>query len=481
MRKTTLSNLLSVFTLTMCVSLLAAPGLAAPQSDQKSKQEQEKSDSKDEKESGKKEDEKKSAKSKKQTRTGTQRIGRMLKSSRASDEMIAIMNPLTASASESTVAVMSGKKQIALGMIVDSSGLILTKSSELAKDLKIVAGGESYEASVYGIDSKTDLAMLKIDAENLPVANLNPVEPPALGSWLACAGPGQAPFSLGIVAVEARRIKGSRAFVGIMPVDYEKGNGVRIDSVTADSPADKSGLRINDVILKIDDAVTDNRTQLRAKLAKQEPGDRVTLKVLRGEKEIDVDLELAPLNAFAPERINQQNRMGSVLSKRRSDFPLVFQTDAGINADQCGGPLVDLQGNIVGISISRAERVSSLVIPVQTILPVIELLRSGDLSPAVVNKQQISNIEEEIAELSKTLDVDAQEKRQGKLKLKVEVAQARRDEIEKAIAELQLRLEKIEDFEEEEAELKELNRELFSGKRKLKKLEEKRQSLINGF
>ena len=173
--------------------------------------------------------------------------------------------------------------------------------------------------------------------------------------------------------------------------------------------------------------------------------------------------------------------MGSVLSKRRSDFPLVFQTDAGINADQCGGPLVDLQGNIVGISISRAERVSSLVIPVQTILPVIELLRSGDLSPAVVNKQQISNIEEEIAELSKTLDVDAQEKRQGKLKLKVEVAQARRDEIEKAIAELQLRLEKIEDFEEEEAELKELNRELFSGKRKLKKLEEKRQSLINGF
>ena len=79
------------------------------------------------------------------------------------------------------------------------------------------------------------------------------------------------------------------------------------------------------------------------------------------------------------------------------------------------------------------------------------------------------------------MDVDAQEKRQGKLKLKVEVAQARRDEIEKAIAELQLRLEKIEDFEEEEAELKELNRELFSGKRKLKKLEEKRQSLINGF
>jgi len=212
--------------------------------------------------------------------------------------MIAVMNPLTASASESTVAVMSGKKQISLGMVVDENGLILTKASELGDDLRVVTGGQSYEASVFGLDTKTDLAMLKIVAENLPVAKLNPTPIPLVGSWLACPGPGEAPFSIGIVAVEARRISGSRAFVGILPIDAEGRDGVRIDSVTADSPADNAGLRINDIILKIDDTVTNTRPQLQAKLAKHEPGDRVVLLVVRGDEEMEIPLELAPFNAF---------------------------------------------------------------------------------------------------------------------------------------------------------------------------------------
>ena len=481
MKKIALAKILPVFVFTTCAALLAAPsfGIQETERKEKSKTQQKKSDSETPE---KEKEQKKKSKPKKQIRTHTQRIGRMLENSRGSNAMIEIVNPLTTSASEATVAVMSGKKQVALGMIVDADGYILTKASELAKDLSVVSGEESYEATVYGIDSKTDLALLKIEAENMTVAKLDPVELPALGNWLACPGPGEEPFSIGIVAVEARRISGSRAFVGISPVDAEDRDGVRINSVTADSPADHAGLRINDIILKIDDANTNKVPDLRAKLAKHEPGDRVTLTVERGDKEMTIDMELAAANTFMQqaERINQQNRMGSVLSKRRSGFPLVFQTDVGLNANQCGGPIVDLTGNIVGINIARAERVSSLALPVETILPVIELLKSGELAPAFVNRSRIKAIESEIADLSKDLDLPKLESRKHELRLKVDVAQARRDEIEKAIAELQLRLEKIDELEEEETELKKLSREITSNKRSLKKLEEERESLKSG-
>ena len=481
MKKIALAKILPVFVFTTCAALLAAPsfGIQETERKEKSKTQQKKSDSETPE---KEKEQKKKSKPKKQIRTHTQRIGRMLDNSRGSDAMIEIINPLTTSASESTVTVMSGKKQVALGMIVDADGYILTKASELAKDLSVVSGEESYEATVYGIDSKTDLALLKIEAENMTVAKLEPVELPALGNWLACPGPGEEPFSIGIVAVEARRISGSRAFVGIMPVDAEDRDGVRIDSVTADSPADHAGLRINDIILKIDDADTNKVTELRAKLAKHEPGDRVTLTVERGDKEMTIDMELAAANTFMQqaERINQQNRMGSVLSKRRSGFPLVFQTDVGLNANQCGGPIVDLTGNIVGINIARAERVSSLALPVETILPVIELLKSGELAPAFVNRSRIKAIETEITELSKGLDFPKLESRKNELRLKVDVAQARRSEIKKQIAALQLRLEEIDELEEEKTELNKVKREITSSKRTLKKLKEERESLKSG-
>ena len=481
MKKIALAKLLPVFVFTTCAALLAAPsfGIQETERKEKSKTQQKKSDSETPE---KEKEQKKKSKPKKQIRTHTQRIGRMLENSRGSNAMVEIVNPLTTSASESTVTVMSGKKQVALGMIVDADGYILTKASELAKDLSVVSGEESYEATVYGIDSKTDLALLKIEAENMTVAKLESVELPALGNWLACPGPGEEPFSIGIVAVEARRISGSRAFVGISPVDAEDRDGVRINSVTADSPADHAGLRINDIILKIDDANTNKVTDLRAKLAKHEPGDRVTLTVKRGDKEMTIDMELAAANTFMQqaERINQQNRMGSVLSKRRSGFPLVFQTDVGLNANQCGGPIVDLTGNIVGINIARAERVSSLALPVETILPVIELLKSGELAPAFVNRSRIKAIESEIADLFKDLDLPKLESRKHELRLKVDVAQARRDEIKKQIAGLELRLEKIDELEEEETELKKLSREITSNKRSLKKLEEERESLKSG-
>ena len=426
-----------------------------------------------------------------QSRTGTQQLGRLLKLSRSSDEMMATFKPVASSAAASTVSVFSGDDQVALGTIISRDGFILTKASELDDKLSIWASGKKYAATVHGIHKRTDLAMLKIDAEELTPANLSPVPLPQLGSWLVSPGPGEDPFSLGVVAVQARKIGSASAFVGIMPVDItdDEGNkldqGVRIQSVTADAPSDKAGLRVNDVITMIDSSPTKNPDELRSVLSLHEPGDRIELTVKRGEKTMTLAIELADRNSFLNnnsqfERTNQQNRMGSKLSKRRRNYPLVFQHDSGLNANQCGGPIVDLSGQIIGINISRAERVSSLALPVEAVISVIAELKSGELSPAVVNKNRIEEIDREIA--------DSQEKLQGlpdkrfDLELDYEVKEARREEISKMIEELQTRLSELdENGDAKKKELSELKKDIFTFKRKIKKLQAEQDGLRNGF
>ncbi len=72
------------------------------------------------------------------------------------------------------------------GVIIDSSGLIVTNYHviEGAEELVVTKGsGEEYPAEIIGSDPPTDLAVLKIDEENLPAAelddsdNLRPGEP----------------------------------------------------------------------------------------------------------------------------------------------------------------------------------------------------------------------------------------------------------------------------------------------------------------
>lgn len=469
----------------LAISIICSPALGLQDSDpkQEPKSEQKQDENKKQDDEKKSDDNKKAdekEKRKKQLRTGTQRLGRMLPYSRASNEMVAVLGPVAASASQSTATVYSGKEQVALGVIVSDDGFILTKASQLDDKLRVFAAGQSFEAEVVGIHKKSDLAMLKVDAENLPVANFTTDGAPRLGSWLASAGPDEDPFAVGVVAVESRRISGSRAFVGIMPVQATDREGVRIDSVTPDSPADRADLLVNDVITKIDKAVIKNPNDLRSTLAKYEAGDRVELTVVRGDKELKIGLELAAFGKFNPqfERSNQQNRMGSKLSQRRRDFPMAFQHDSGLNANQCGGPLVDLSGRIVGINIARAERVSSLALPVPAILPVIEELKSGELSPSVVNQPRIAEIDAQIAKIKGQLD--GLPEKQMALRLKVDVQEARREELTRMIEELQNRLENLDTDKDQKDELNKLKKEIFTFKRRIKKLESEKKDLMNG-
>src|SRR5438034_10391905 len=71
--------------------------------------------------------------------------------------------------------------------------------------------------------------------------------------------------------------------------------------------------------------------------------------------------------------------MGSALSSRRNGYPSILQHDSVVKPTDCGGPIVDLDGKVIGINICRAGRVESWAVPAEAIQPLLFDLMAGKL------------------------------------------------------------------------------------------------------
>jgi len=53
----------------------------------------------------------------------------------------------------------------------------------------------------------------------------------------------------------------------------------------------------------------------------------------------------------------------------------------------CGGPIVSLEGHVLGVSIARAGRVETWILPSETIRPVLVEMQAGKYPPTTVSKK----------------------------------------------------------------------------------------------
>ncbi len=435
----------------------------------------------DKKSDDKKSDDKKSDDKKKTTNRSSQRTKAF---SKRSKDFVSLFDSVTASATSATVRIKNGKRVIALGAVVDPNGFIVTKASEMRGKLECeLSDGSKLTAQVYGIDPETDLALLKVEAQNLPSIHWSADATPTIGHWLASPNGGGKSLGVGVVSVNVRPIPPGGGFLGIMPAPATTGTGVRISQVTSDTPADKAGLLTNDTIIKIDKEEITNILKLRETLRNYAEGDLIDLTIKRGDKEMVIPLRLSDSRKQNPmfDRSNSQNSMGSTLSRRRLDFPQAFQHDSQLSAKDCGGPIVDLSGQVVGINIARAGRVKTLALPADIVVPIVEQLKSGKFSPVIVNKVRISEVEAELKEISKKSSVLP--KQQRSLEKKLATDKARQEEIQRLLDEMETRLQTLKEstndsaeklgavkkelkgFEATEIELKKERTELTTGKR----------------
>ena len=72
------------------------------------------------------------------------------------------------------------------------------------------------------------------------------------------------------------------------------------------------------------------------------------------------------------ERTEFLDGRSGVVSERRSGFADVIQHDIELAPGDCGGPLVDSDGQVIGINIARRARESSLAIPIEVDLQMLK-------------------------------------------------------------------------------------------------------------
>lgn len=84
-------------------------------------------------------------------------------------------------------------KQMGLGsgVIIDADGYILTNEhvvGDADKITVVLPDGREFKAELKGKDSRSDLAIIKIDAHNLPVASLGESDDLKIGQWVVAIG-----------------------------------------------------------------------------------------------------------------------------------------------------------------------------------------------------------------------------------------------------------------------------------------------------
>jgi serine protease Do len=291
-------------------------------------------------------------------------------------------------AAESTVRIRADGREVALGTIVDPNGYILTKGDELKGVLSVrLRDGSEYDAEYVGYHRETDLAMLRINAFDLPAASFADGKAAQVGNWVAAPGLDSEPVAAGVISAGVRKLYGAEAlieklnkgFLGIMLDKPKDQDGVLVTSVEPGSAAARARMRVNDIIIRVEDRTVADPTDLKTALEDYKPGDNVVLTILRGENELELKVKLGSRSDI--DRGEFQNKMGSTLSNRRTGFPAVIQHDMVLKPTDCGGPLVDLDGNILGINIARAGRVETWALPGDVIKPLIKPLKDGKFPP----------------------------------------------------------------------------------------------------
>lgn len=309
---------------------------------------------------------------------------------RSSSKVLRAFKGVVERPSQSTVRVRCDGKDVALGTVVDPAGWIVTKASDLQGTITCrLPDGRELAATVVGADEPYDLAVLKVDAKDLAAVAWRPAQEARVGQWVASPSPAGDPVAVGVVSVGPRKFRpgdqppknlGSKSgYLGV-GLDEAEG-GARIMQVMPKSPAERAGLKVNDIVIEADGKkVLDNESLINI-VQRHHPGEEVTFRVRRGTEEMEMKATLDRL----PRTLlgNPQERMGNPLSARRGGFPTILQHDSVLKPEDCGGPLVDLDGKALGVNIARAGRTETYAVPSEDVLALLPDLKSGKKAPTV--------------------------------------------------------------------------------------------------
>ncbi|MGL5094843.1 MAG: trypsin-like peptidase domain-containing protein, partial [Planctomycetia bacterium] len=279
---------------------------------------------------------------------------------------------IVAEARRGVVTILDGGEPVALGTVVDAD-LVITKASLLPFEPRCRLGdGKVVPAEVVGGDAAWDLALLKVQADGLHAVEWADGSDAPAGSLLAAPGPDELPLAVGIVAVPLRKLAGPfpTRIVASPPATAARpeaigsaveGRGYWVEYV--EGRLAEAGVQPGDVLLTIAGAPIRTHADLTACVRRLQAGQSVVVKVQRGRERLDLSMVLRADPRFSA-------------TGRADDFPMIFEHDLPLEATECGGPLVDRDGRVVGVSIAVGP-VGGMAVAGEQVRAVVAALRDG--------------------------------------------------------------------------------------------------------
>lgn len=273
------------------------------------------------------------------------------------------------------------EQSLGSGFILSSDGYILTNHHVIKDSKEVVvrlSDRRQFEAQVVGSDERSDLALLKIEASDLPAVKIGDVSKARVGDWVLAIGspfgfdytvtkgilsaknrnldteqyvpflqtdaavnPGNSggplfnlkgevlginsqiysqnggfqgvafaiPIDVAVRVAKALKENGKvvRGWLGIVMQEVDrnlaksfgldKPGGALIARILPDSPAEQAGLKAGDVVMKYNGQDVISYRTLKPLVGGSQPGDTITLELLRDRKLITIKVEVGTLEA----------------------------------------------------------------------------------------------------------------------------------------------------------------------------------------
>ncbi|MFN9721015.1 MAG: S1C family serine protease [Planctomycetota bacterium] len=284
-----------------------------------------------------------------------------------------------------TVRIMSlsDAAPMVLGTAIDSH-LVVTKLSELTgtDDLSCLVDGRQIAATVRSGDLAMDLAVLEL-SEPVPGISLPLIHDTS-------SAEGTVIFSLnslhqcsaGIIARTDHTESPVTGRMGARLSAEPSAPHVAIEDILPNGAAAVAGFRPMDQIVTIDGRAVETLKDLAVALRPFQPGDRIPFELQQpAEQARTVILRLQHDVSEKFEKTEFLDGRSGAVSERRTGFRGVVQHDLPLQPRECGGPVCNSSGLIIGINIARRSRESTLMLPMTRVLQFVSSSGNPERTP----------------------------------------------------------------------------------------------------
>lgn len=278
-------------------------------------------------------------------------------------------------------------------IVIDSNGLLLSKASDLGSGLFVTIRDQEYPVVLLATDDSTDLALLSVAVQGLEQVpwskkTLQPGQIVSTPVRTTCPPLNQAKLTstvshlLAAHPMSPNNYWSAENITSLGIILEQVSTQPTLNRILPEGPAAKAGLQEGDLLLTLDGKELPHRAALRQVLGRHQVGEELSLFIKRDEQEIAVTISLGPARLSPPPLTVGQGLVAvntslqSFPSLRRSGFPDTWVHDAPLSIWQMGTPVLDQEGQALGINIATFGHGRNLVLPAATIQEAITRLKA---------------------------------------------------------------------------------------------------------